>query len=121
MITLIKGFPDDVVAVRADGQVTAQDYDKVLIPAVEESLKRNKKLKFYYEFGPGFTGMDVGAMFEDARVGFGHLGQWARIAVVTDTAWIKGAVDLFKLLLPAQTKAFGLAQAADAKAWIAQT
>jgi hypothetical protein len=120
MITLIGGFPDDVVAVRADGQVTAQDYDKVLIPAVEDALARNKKLKIYYEIGPGFTGMDLGAMFEDMRVGFGHLGQWARIAVVTDIDWIKRAVDLFKLLLPAQTKVFGLAQAADANAWIAQ-
>ena len=38
MITLIDGFPDDVVAVCGDGQVTAQDYDKVLIPAVEDAL-----------------------------------------------------------------------------------
>ena len=38
MITLIDGFPDDVVAVRADEQVTTQDYDKVLIPAVEDAL-----------------------------------------------------------------------------------
>ena len=54
--------------------------------------------------------MDLGAVFEDMRVGFGHLGQWARIAVVTDIDWIKRAVDLFKLLLPTQTKLFGLAQ-----------
>lgn len=119
MITLIEGYPDDVVAVHADGQVTAQDYDKVLIPAVEDALKRTKKLKFYYEIGPGFTGMDLGAVFEDMRVGFGHIGQWARIAVVTDVDWIRHAVDLFKLLLP-QAKVFGLAQAADAKAWIAK-
>ena len=90
----------------------------MLIPAVEGAFARNKKLKFYYEIGPGFTGMDLGAIFEDMRVGFGHLGQWARIAVVTDIDWIKHSVDLFKLLLPAQTRAFGLAQAADAKAWI---
>jgi hypothetical protein len=95
-----------------------QDYDKVLIPAVEKALTQNKKLKFYYEIGSGFTGMDLGAVFEDMRVGLGHLGQWARIAVVTDIDWIKRAVHLFKLLLPSQTKIFSLAQAADAKAWI---
>jgi hypothetical protein len=118
MITLLDGFADDVVAVRAEGQVTMQDYDKVLIPAVEKALTRHDKLKFYYEFGSGFTGMDLGAMVEDMRVGLGHLGQWARIAVVTDVDWIKGAADLFKFLLPSQTRTFALAQAADAKAWV---
>jgi SpoIIAA-like len=119
MITLLDGFAPDVVAVRAEGQVTMQDYDKVLIPAVEKALTRSTKLKFYYEIGSDFTGMNLGAVFEDMRVGLGHLGRWARIAVVTDIDWIKRAVHLFKFLLPTQTKLFSLAQAADAKAWIA--
>jgi hypothetical protein len=119
MITLLDGFAQDVVAVRAEGQVSRQDYDAVLIPAVEKALTRNDRVKFYYEFGPDFTGMDLGAMMEDMRVGLGHLRQWACIAVVTDVDWIKRAVDLFKFLLPAPTKTFSLAQAADAKAWIA--
>ena len=75
MITLMEGFPDNVVAVRAEGQVTAQDDDNVLIPAVEKAPTRNKKLRFYCEIGPGFDGMDLGAMRKDLRVGFGHLGQ----------------------------------------------
>lgn len=119
MITLLEGFPDNVVAVRAEGQVTAQDYDKVLIPAVETALTRSKRLRFYYEIGPGFTGMDLGAMLKDIGVGFGHLGQWERIAVVTDIDWIKHATQLFGFLLPSKTEVFGIAQAADAKAWIA--
>ena len=118
MITLMEGFPDNVVAVRAEGQVTGQDYDNVLIPAVEKALTRNKKLRFYYEIGPGFDGMDLGAMLKDLRVGFGHLGQWERIAVVTDIDWIKHAMQLFGFLLPSKTEVFGVAQATDAKAWI---
>lgn len=119
MIALLEGFPDNVVAVRAEGQVTAQDYDKVLIPAVEKGLTRSKKLRFYYEIGPGFAGMDLGAMLKDIGVGFGHLSQWDRFAVVTDIDWIKHATQLFAFLLPAKTKVFGTARAADAKAWIA--
>ena len=51
-------------------------------------------------------------------VGFGHLGQWERIAVVTDIDWIKHAMQLFGFLLPSKTEVFGVAQATDAKAWI---
>lgn len=118
MITLIDGFPDHVVAVRADGQITKQDYDNVLVPAVEKLLAQHPKLRFYYEFAPGFSGMDVGAMFADLKVGIGHLNQWERIAVVTDIDWIRHATQLFQFLLPAKTQAFGLSQAAAAKAWI---
>lgn len=119
MITLLEGFPDHVVAVRASGQVTTQDYDNVLVPAVEKMLTQHQKLRFYYEFAPGFSGMDLGAMFQDLRVGIGHLSQWERIAIVTDIDWIKHATELFKFLLPTKTQVFGLAQAAEAKAWIA--
>jgi hypothetical protein len=118
MITLIEGFPDHVVAVRADGQVTKQDYDNVIIPAVEKALAQHQKLRFYYEFAPGFSGMDVSAMFADFRVGIGHFSQWECIAVVTDIDWLKHATELFKFLMPAKTQVFGLAQAATAKAWI---
>ena len=85
---------------------------------VEKALTRNKKLRSYYEIGPGFDGMDLGAMLKDLRVGFGHLGQWERIAVVTDIDWIKHAMQLFGFLLPSKTEVFGVAQATDAKAWI---
>ena len=108
MITLMEGFPENVVAVRAEGQVTASDYDKVLIPAVEKALARAKKLRFYYEIGPGFTGMDLGAMLKDLGVGIGHLSQWDSIAVVTDIDWIKHATQLFGFLLPTKTEVFGL-------------
>ena len=118
MITLIEGFPDDVVAVRADGQITKQDYDDVLVPAVEKLLARHQKLRFYYEFASDFSGMDLGAMFSDLRVGIGHFSRWERIAVVSDIDWIKHATQLFQFLLPAKTKVFGLAQADAAKAWI---
>lgn len=120
MITLLNGFPDDVVALRADGQVSMADYDTVLIPAVEDVLSRHDKVKIYYEFAAGFTGMDLGAMVEDARVGFGHLGAWKRIALVTDVDWLRHAADLFHFLIPAETRVFALAQAAEAQTWIAE-
>ena len=35
MIELLKGFPSNVVAISCHGDVSRQDYDDVLIPAVE--------------------------------------------------------------------------------------
>jgi len=120
MITVLSGFPDDVVAVRATGRVTRDDYAQVLVPAIERALSSHKKLSFYYELAPEMQGFDVGAMWEDARVGIAHLTRWERIAVVTDVEWLRAAVNLFRFLVPAAVRVFGTGEAAEAKAWISQ-
>ena len=59
MIELLKGFPDNVVAVSCRGEVTRKDYDTVLIPAAEKALESNEKVRLLYEAGPEFDGGDA--------------------------------------------------------------
>lgn len=49
MIEIIEGFPENVVAILAKGQVTRKDYLEVVIPAIDKALKRNAKLRLYYD------------------------------------------------------------------------
>jgi SpoIIAA-like len=118
MIELLQGFPEGVVAVAAKGRVTRKDYDDVLIPAVEAAFKGREKVRCYYELGTGFSGMDAGAMWEDFRVGIGHLAGWERIAVVTDVEWIRLAIGAFRFLVPGEIRVFPVADAAEARRWI---
>ena len=119
MMTLVKGLPENVVGVAAHGQVTAHDYENVLIPAVEAALGRHDKVRVYYQIGADFAGFDLGAAFADLRIGLGRLMHWERIAVVTDIGWIRDAFKVTSFLIPAQVRIFETAQAEDAKAWIA--
>lgn len=119
MMNLIKDLPENVVGVSAKGKVNAEDYKQVLIPAVEEALKKRNKVRFYYELGSEFTGMEIGAMWEDFTFGMGHLKNWERIAVVTDNEWIKHSVQAFGFMLPCPVKVFADKDAPAAKAWIA--
>jgi SpoIIAA-like len=118
MIEIIAGFPDNVVAAAAKGFVTKSDYRDVLIPKVEESLKRHDKIRFYYELGPQFAGFEPAAMWEDFAVGFEHLGRWERIAVVTDVDWLRHTVNAFAFFMPGHVRVFANAQNGDARAWI---
>lgn len=43
MIELLKGYPDNVVAVSVHGEVTRKDYDTVLVPAVEKALQVHER------------------------------------------------------------------------------
>ena len=119
MIEPISGLPDNVIAVDCTGQVTRADYEKVLIPLVDSKLKIYEKVRLFYRAGAGFEGIDIGAMYEDAKVGFGHLRQWERAAVVTDIEWIRLAMKGFGFLMPCPFKVFSLVQEPDARHWIA--
>jgi hypothetical protein len=119
MIDLIEGLPDNVVGLSAHGLVTEEDYRTVVIPAVENALKRHDKIRVLYEIGPNFTGFDLGAMFADVRIGTARLFHWERIALVTDVPWIRDSARLFSFLIPAQIRTFDTAEAEEAKRWIA--
>ncbi len=121
MIEILKGFPDTVLAVACRGKLTRQDYEAVLIPAVEASLKRHDKLGIYYEVGADFAGVEVGAVLDDIKVGMGHLSRWERVALVSDVEWIRHMAMAFAFLMPCPIKAFHASEAAAARAWITAT
>ncbi len=118
MIEIIPGLPGGVLGFRAGGQVTAADYERVLIPAVEAAFELHPKLRLLYQIGNDFTGFDVGAMWDDARVGLRHLSGWERVAVVTDVVWIRASMALFALAMPGKVRMFDTRDFDAATAWI---
>ena len=118
MIELSKGFPDNVLAVICHGRITKEDYEKAIVPAVVDALKRHQKLRLYYETARDFGGIDAGAVWEDFMVGMEHFTRWERIALVSDVDWIKHTMRFFSFLMPAEMKIFSNAQADEARAWI---
>lgn len=121
MIELIPNLPDRVVGILASGQVTASDYEKVLVPAVEAELAEHGKVRVLYQLGPAFTGFTSGAMWDDMKLGVAHLKAWERIAVVTDVDWIAGATRFFGFAMLCPVKVFPNSDIAAATRWIAAT
>lgn len=44
MIEMILALPDNVIGIVAKGEVTKEDYEQTLIPAVEEALATHDKV-----------------------------------------------------------------------------
>ena len=109
---------DNALGFSASGEVTAEDYETVLIPAVKEILKREKKIRFLYHLGPEFTGFTAGAMWGDAKVGLRHMTAWERIALVTDVGWLRKSVSLISFALPGEIKLFANENLAAAIRWV---
>jgi hypothetical protein len=120
MIEALSGFPPTVLAFACKGHVTKQDYESVLVPAVERSLAQHKKVRLYYQIDPGFSGIEPGAMWDDFKVGMEHLFRWDRLAVVTDVEWIRYTFKTFSFVIPCVARVFRLEEAAEARAWIVE-
>ena len=118
MIEALPNFPDHILAFACRGHVTRQDYETVLVPKVEQALKQHDKLRLYYQIGSDFAGIDPGAVWEDFKVGVGHLTRWERIAVVTDVDWIRQTMSVFSFLIPGEMRIFPGADSAKARDWV---
>jgi SpoIIAA-like len=119
MLERITDLPDNVVGLVAKGKLTSEDYEQVLIPAVNQTLEGHEKVRLLYVLGGEFDGMSAGAIWDDTRVGFSHVTRWEKIAVVTDKDWLRHSVDIFGYLMPGEVKAFPLAEEPAARAWVA--
>jgi hypothetical protein len=120
MVESIEDLPDGVLGFSARGIVTGSDYERVVVPAVEEAFARHPKLRFLYCLGTDFSEFEAAAMWEDAKVGLKHLGSWDRIAVVTDVEWIGRAVKAFGFLFHGHVRVFPNGELAQARAWISE-
>ncbi len=120
MIEVLTDLPDRVLGLRASGEVTADDYKTVLVPAIEEKLTRQTKVRLLYVLGDEFKGYTGGAAWEDAKVGMKHLTSFDRIAVVTDVDWIEKMVRAFGFALPGEVRVFGNDDLEPARRWISE-
>lgn len=118
MIELMSGYPDNVLAFSGTGEVTADDYRNVLIPETEARMARHDRVDIIYYLGTEFKGMTTAAAWEDLRLGLSRWSAFGRIAIVTDTEWIKDAMRLFAPLYHHPVRVFAAKDLEAARKWI---
>ncbi|WP_265587372.1 SpoIIAA family protein [Sphingomicrobium arenosum] len=114
----IEGLPRDVVAVRLVGVITAEDYDKTLIPMIEARLEDREAVKMLVVMDDDYAGYSPDAAWADAKFGLGHVRNFKRIALVTDIGWVRRAAKLFAPLWDVDSRLFDVADLEEAKAWV---
>lgn len=118
MITLMEDLPDNVIGMIADKMVTGEDYETIVIPAVDKALENHGKVRAIYVTAPGFEGYGPAAMWDDTKIGFAHLTAWEKIAVVTDVEWLRMMITAFGFMMMGHLKLFKADELDAAKAWI---
>jgi hypothetical protein len=120
MLERISDLPEHVLGVTAHGEVSAEDYRNVLVPAVEASLAKQRRVRLLYVLAGDFKGFTAGATWEDAKVGMKHLTAFQRAAVVTNVEKIRGVVKAVGFALPGEVRVYSLEELAAARAWVSE-
>jgi stage II sporulation SpoAA-like protein len=113
MIELIEGLPENVVGLVAKGRLTKKDCAEILLPKLRQALDWHYKLRLYYEIRSRFPG----AAWEAIDLGLDHM-PWERIAIVTDVAALRHAVQALRLVIPGAVEVFETSRMAQGLAWI---
>jgi hypothetical protein len=120
MIRLLPEMPAHVVAASASGQVTGEDYEMILVPAIEKALQKHEKIRLLYQLGPEFRKFTTTALWDDAKVGFHHLTDFDRVAVVTDVSWMITMARGLGMTLPCEVRTFANDELDEAVGWIVE-
>jgi hypothetical protein len=118
VITVLENLPDNVVGVEASGKVTADDYRKTLVPAIERQREKHGKVRMLYVIGDDFDGFTAGALWQDERIFDRHPLSFEKIAVATDSRAIRGVIEGLGWMVPGAVKLFAADEVDQAREWV---
>lgn len=108
-----------VVAFRAEGTLTRDDYDR-MTQAIDDRLHAHEHVGLFADLS-ALSGLSLGALQRDLQYSLRHLGElhrFARVAVLSEKAWLRAWSQLAWLLVPKSTvRAFEVSEWDAALAW----
>ncbi len=119
MYKVIEGLPENTVGFEISGKLTHEDYVDGMLPLCDDLLKKHKQGKMLVVMTEDFSGMELSAMWDDMTYGLKHWHDLSHIALATDVGWMRNIAAVVKPFFPAEVKLFKLAEAEQAKSWIA--
>ncbi|MDF2432769.1 MAG: hypothetical protein JWP44_2400 [Mucilaginibacter sp.] len=118
MLHLISDLPPHIAGIHAFADVSEEEYIAVLIPIIDDLLKRRGKINLVLVLETDIANFVSGAWCGNVKMGFRYFFKWKRVAIVTDQKRVQGYNDLFKYLVPGKYKKFPLDHLDRAIRWV---
>lgn len=116
MIEILDETKGKLVATRATGKLTKEDYDKIL-PVLEVKEDKYEKISWYFEMND-FKGWDMQAAWKDLKFDVKYANQLEKIAMVGAKDWEEKLSQVMKPFTSAEIKFFKPGDKEEAKRWI---
>lgn len=118
MLQFIKDLPDHVVGIRATGEVNKDDYQKVLIPRMEELVKKQGEIDYLLVLETDVQNFSAAAWFADFKLGLKNFTKWRKVAIVTDQKGVEWFTDIFRHFIPGESRGYKLSEFDEAVKWV---
>jgi hypothetical protein len=118
MIEFMPRSHDNVVAVRIGGKLSAQDYEELLIPRLDEILASHRHVDIMFVLQHDFAGWTMGAAWDDLAYALRHRRDIERVAVVGGSDWVSWCLSATHLLIKGEVRTYKAHQLESAWAWV---
>jgi hypothetical protein len=118
MLELMTESEDDVVAVRARGVLTKDDYQDVLVPYLEKALEAAARIRVLFLMDETFQGWDARAAWLNTCLDLRHRRDFDKVAIVGPPTWEEWCAKLANLLIAGEIKTFTRDELSDAWTWL---
>ncbi len=118
MLEMHEHDAQDVIELIVDGAVTREEYEAVRdrAEAFINRRGRTRLLEVILDLGP----VDPVVFWEDTRFAFNHMGDFSRIAVVTERKWLSEVLAALQKIFVGEVKGFTLDECEEAWNWLTE-
>jgi hypothetical protein len=106
-----------VAGFRASGEVTREDYEKIVFPIIRQHVETFGHLNFVFYVDTSLKNFSAGAWVRDIWMGLKELARWHKVAIISDVERIRRFTDTISHLLPGEYKGFPTHQLEAAIRW----
>jgi hypothetical protein len=119
MIGVLPDLPANVAGFRASGEVTKDDFEKVIFPEIKRHTAVSGRLNFVFFVDTPLKNFSIGAWIRDIWLGLKQFTSWRKIAIISDVERIRNFTDNISFLLPGEYRGFPVSQLTEAVRWAA--
>ncbi|MDP6389029.1 MAG: STAS/SEC14 domain-containing protein [Alphaproteobacteria bacterium] len=118
MLDVLPESESNVLILHATGKLTDDDYQRVLIPRLEAIIEAYGKARILIEMKEDFEGWELGAAWEDAKLGVRHRTDFEKIAVVGAPQWVDWGAKIGAHFMSGELRTYDEDDFDDALDWI---
>lgn len=109
---------DTMLAVRASGSLTHEDYQGLFIPELNACIEKNGKARALLYLDENFSGWELEAAWDDAKFGIQHHDDFIKLAIVGGPDWVEWSVKVGEFFISGEVKTFDIDQLQEALQWV---
>jgi hypothetical protein len=118
MIRQLTDVPANMVAFSAEGEVSEEDFKRIVFPAVEQTVARTGELNYLMVINTPLSSFKAGAWLQDAALGLKQIANWNRVAILSDSDVLNSFTNIFSVVVPGEFKGFDKTQMDEAVEWV---